>query len=67
MAGVPLIGDRLIGWWNSIDQQGVAFFYVLKPYVGEVGNWLLVWILIWSSSTATGRAWSPSSTVPWNA
>ena len=41
MAGVPLIGDRLIGWWDSIDQQGVAFFYVLKPYVGEVGNWLL--------------------------
>ena len=31
MAGVPLIGDRLIGWWDSIDQQGVAFFYVLKP------------------------------------
>ncbi|KJJ11602.1 hypothetical protein HMPREF3150_05670 [Pseudomonas aeruginosa] len=23
MAGVPLIGDRLIGWWDSIDQQGV--------------------------------------------
>ncbi len=41
MAGVPLIGDRLIGWWYSTDQQGVAMFSALKPYMGEVGNWLL--------------------------
>ena len=34
---------RLLGGRESLaaGQQGVAFFYVLKPYVGEVGNWLL--------------------------
>lgn len=26
MARVPLIGDRLIGWWYQADQQGVAMF-----------------------------------------
>ncbi|KAF1052128.1 MAG: putative transport protein YdiK [Stenotrophomonas maltophilia] len=41
LARTPLIGDRLIGWWYSVDQQGVAFFSTLKPYMGEVGNWLL--------------------------
>lgn len=41
LARTPLIGDRLIGWWYSIDQQGVAIFSALKPYMGEVGNWLL--------------------------
>ncbi|MCY1273595.1 AI-2E family transporter [Pseudomonas jinjuensis] len=41
LARTPLIGGRLIGWWYSIDQQGVAFFSALKPYMGQVGNWLL--------------------------
>ncbi|MFV3333227.1 AI-2E family transporter [Pseudomonas sp. NY15437] len=41
MARVPLIGDRLIGWWYQADQQGVAMFSALKPYMGEVGNWAL--------------------------
>lgn len=41
MARVPLIGDRLIGWWYQADQQGVAMFSALKPYMGEVGNWML--------------------------
>lgn len=81
MAGVPLIGDRLIGWWDSIDQQGVAFFYVLKPYVGEVGNWLLarsakigggilelvLSLILIFFFYRDGPRLSPSSTVPWNA
>ncbi|SDH77031.1 AI-2E family transporter [Pseudomonas panipatensis] len=41
LARTPLIGDRLIGWWYSADQQGVAFFASLKPYMGEMGNWVL--------------------------
>lgn len=38
---VPLVGERLVGWWMSIDQQGTAIFASVKPYLGEVGNWLL--------------------------
>lgn len=41
LAGVPLFGERLVELWNSIDQQGTALFVALKPYLGEVGNWLL--------------------------
>ncbi|MCJ1888466.1 AI-2E family transporter [Pseudomonas sp. LA21] len=41
MARVPLVGGRLIGWWNQVDQQGVAMFSALRPYMGEVGNWVL--------------------------
>ncbi|MBV2133052.1 AI-2E family transporter [Pseudomonas sp. MAP12] len=41
LAGVPLFGARLVELWNSIDQQGTALFVTLKPYLGEVGNWLL--------------------------
>jgi len=41
MARVPLVGDRLIGWWYQVDQQGVAMFSALRPYMGEVGNWVL--------------------------
>ncbi|WP_339490611.1 AI-2E family transporter [Pseudomonas sp. EL_65y_Pfl2_R95] len=38
---VPLIGDRLVALWLTIDQQGAAFFESLRPYFGQVGNWLL--------------------------
>ncbi|MBO3274517.1 AI-2E family transporter [Pseudomonas schmalbachii] len=41
MARTPMIGGRLIGWWYSIDQQGTAVFATLKPYMGQVGNWVL--------------------------
>ena len=41
LAGVPLFGARLVEWWNGLDQQGAALFATLKPYLGEVGNWLL--------------------------
>lgn len=41
LAGLPLVGGRLVGLWNTIDQQGAAFMTSLRPYLGEVGNWLL--------------------------
>lgn len=41
MSRVPLVGGRLIGWWYQVDQQGVAMFSALRPYMGEVGNWVL--------------------------
>lgn len=41
LAGVPLIGEGLMGFWLTIDQQGSAFFATVQPYLGQVGNWLL--------------------------
>ena len=41
LAGIPLVGDRLVGFWMTIDQQGAAFFATVRPYLGQVGNWLL--------------------------
>src|SRR5471030_2258080 len=31
----------LVGVWNSIDEQGAAMMLAVKPYLGQVGNWLL--------------------------
>lgn len=41
LASVPLVGERLVGFWMTIDQQGAAFFATVRPYLGQVGNWLL--------------------------
>jgi predicted PurR-regulated permease PerM len=41
LAAVPFVGERLVGIWNSIDQQGAAMMLAIKPYLGQVGNWLL--------------------------
>jgi len=41
LAGVPFVGERLVGYWNTIDQQGAALMASVKPYLGQVGNWLL--------------------------
>ncbi|MGV8918082.1 MAG: AI-2E family transporter [Pseudomonas sp.] len=41
LAGVPFVGGRLVGYWNTIDQQGAAAMVAVKPYLGQVGNWLL--------------------------
>jgi len=38
---VPLIGTNLLGFWQTIDQQGAALFATVQPYLGQVGNWLL--------------------------
>ncbi|MFY1667769.1 AI-2E family transporter [Pseudomonas sp. Pseu.R1] len=41
LGSIPLVGERLVGYWNTIDQQGAAMLATLKPYLGQVGNWLL--------------------------
>lgn len=41
LGSIPLIGGRLVGVWVAVDQQGVAMLANLKPYFGQVGNWLL--------------------------
>lgn len=41
LAGVPLLGERLHELWQTVDEQGPAYFSSLKPYMGQVGNWLL--------------------------
>ncbi|MNQ49201.1 putative inner membrane protein [compost metagenome] len=38
---VPLVGERLVRAWHSIDAQGAAFFASLRPYMGQAGNWIL--------------------------
>lgn len=41
LGSIPLVGERLLTWWNSLDQQGAALLASAKPYFGQVGNWLL--------------------------
>ncbi|MCY1491202.1 putative transport protein YdiK [compost metagenome] len=38
---VPLVGERLVRAWHSVDAQGAAFFASLRPYMGQAGNWIL--------------------------
>ncbi|WPC07024.1 AI-2E family transporter [Pseudomonas benzenivorans] len=41
LAGLPLVGETLVSAWQTVDEQGSAFFATLRPYLGQVGNWLL--------------------------
>ncbi|WP_268800742.1 AI-2E family transporter [Pseudomonas huanghezhanensis] len=41
LASVPLVGERLVSFWNTIDQQGAAMLANVRPYLGQVGNFLL--------------------------
>lgn len=41
LGNIPLVGARLVGYWSTIDEQGAALLASLKPYFGQVGNWLL--------------------------
>jgi predicted PurR-regulated permease PerM len=41
LGGLPLVGERLVGLWNRIDEEGVALLEAVRPYLGQVGNWLL--------------------------
>jgi len=41
LGNIPLVGERLVGYWTTIDQQGAALLASIKPYLGQVGNWLL--------------------------
>ena len=31
LAGLPLVGERLVGIWNTIDEQGAAMLVAIKP------------------------------------
>ena len=39
---LPLIGDSLVNFWNTVDEQGTALIASIRPYIGQVANWLLV-------------------------
>ena len=41
LGSIPFVGERLVGMWDSIDQQGAALMVTIKPYLGQVRNWLL--------------------------
>lgn len=41
LGDLPLVGERLRELWQTVDEQGPAYFSSLKPYMGQVGNWLL--------------------------
>ena len=41
LQALPLVGPRLATWWDTLDQQGAALMLSVKPYLGQVGNWLL--------------------------
>jgi predicted PurR-regulated permease PerM len=41
LADLPLVGERLAGLWTRIDEEGAALLASVRPYLGQVGNWLL--------------------------
>ncbi|WP_443694747.1 AI-2E family transporter [Pseudomonas sp.] len=41
LGSIPFVGERLVAMWGSIDEQGAALMVSLKPYLGQMGNWLL--------------------------
>ena len=41
LAGMPLVGGRLVALWDTLDQQGAAMLASAKPYFGQVGNFVI--------------------------
>lgn len=41
LGSVPFFGERLVRYWNTLDQQGAALLTTVKPHLGQVGNWIL--------------------------
>ena len=39
---LPQIGDSLVTLWSTVHEQGTALLASARPYIGQVGNWLLV-------------------------
>ncbi|MBE7373075.1 AI-2E family transporter [Pseudomonas lopnurensis] len=39
---VPLVGERLVAFWQTVDEQGTALIASIRPYIGQVANWMLV-------------------------
>jgi predicted PurR-regulated permease PerM len=42
LASFPVLGEYLLRAWERLDQQGSAWFSTVQPYIGQVGNFLLV-------------------------
>ena len=32
---LPLIGDSLVNFWNTVDEQGTALIASIRPYIGS--------------------------------
>ncbi|WP_338924133.1 AI-2E family transporter (plasmid) [Pseudomonas silesiensis] len=41
LKGLPLIGDKAMELWTKVDQEGIALFSNMRPYLAHVGNWFL--------------------------
>ena len=41
LLSLPLVGESLAEMWDSLDEQGAALLATVRPYMGQVGNWLL--------------------------
>lgn len=41
LADLPLIGPTLVETWQRIDQEGGELLANVRPYLGQVGNWML--------------------------
>ena len=39
---LPLVGEYLVSFWEAVDEQGTALIASIRPYIGQVANWLLV-------------------------
>lgn len=41
LEGLPLIGPSLVELWARVDKEGGELLASARPYLGQVGNWLL--------------------------
>ena len=41
LAGLPLVGANLAELWARVDKEGGELLDSVRPYLGQVGNWLL--------------------------
>lgn len=41
LGSLPLVGERLVALWEQVGREGSELFASLRPYLGQVGNWLL--------------------------
>ncbi len=39
---LPLVGDSLVALWRTLDSEGAELLEEVRPYLGQLGNWLLV-------------------------
>lgn len=41
LAGIPLVGENLVELWQRLDREGGELLANARPYLGQVGNWVL--------------------------